>query len=139
MFAVVAYDSAVRTHRSRVIDRGITAAHRQTVAWFYITNDGCSSRCGSSKALEGDNIVGHESRLQYQVLGWIARDRELGKDRYVASGLFGLAESCNGQVGVVIESADNRVNLTHRNSQGRGSSHARQRRGSGVLVTSDQP
>ena len=109
------------------------------MAWFYVANDGCGRRGGRSKALEGDNIVGHESGLEHQVLGWVARDRELGKDGDVASGLFGLAECCNGQVGVVIESADNRVDLTQRNSQGRGGSHARQRRGSGVLVTSDQP
>ena len=56
----------------------------------------------------------HEARPQEQILGRIARDRELGEDDEVGARTAGLLEPRNDQFAVPLEVPDRRIDLRER-------------------------
>ena len=59
-----------------------------------------------------------ESGTEQEVLGRVARDRELGEDDEIGAGSLGFGQSVENHSAVPVEVADDRVQLCERDSQG---------------------
>ena len=59
-------------------------------------------------------VVPNERRLEHQVLGWIAGDRQLGKANHVGARGAGAPDPVDDQAGVAGQVADRRVDLRER-------------------------
>ena len=67
--------------------------------------------------MKGSELIINESGFEEEILGRIARDRQLGEDRDVAMRGLGDAERFEDELGVVVDCADDRVDLTQGDAQ----------------------
>ena len=101
---------AVRDHRRRVID---VRAIRIDVA-----HDDHQFIGGGDDSFERLAILAHEMRLEQQVFGWVAGEREFGKRDQVSSGRSRSSDVVEHQSGVGCEVADRRIDLGKCDSDG---------------------
>ena len=106
-------------------DHLAAGAHRGCVVEVAVGVDeadhGSAATSARRQLAEGDQVVGHEPRLQHQVFGRVAGDRQLGERDDVAPGRLGLVVRGADLGHVAVEVADRRVDLGQGDAQ---SSHS---------------